>query len=76
VSANVVLVSGAAPEWVRLTRRGNVIEGFTSTDGTGWTSIGAIAIDMGPTINAGLAVTSHNSATEATAVFDDVSLTP
>jgi regulation of enolase protein 1 (concanavalin A-like superfamily) len=75
-SANVAIVPGAAPEWVRMTRRGDVVEGFVSEDGEAWTSIGSLTIALGRDVNAGLAVTSHNAATEATAVFDDLSLTP
>jgi hypothetical protein len=76
ISAGVATVPGIAPEWVRLVRRGNVVEGFVSTDGTTWSTIGSLSIDLGGDIFAGLAVTSHNASTEATAEFDDVSLTP
>jgi len=31
--------SGAAPTWLRLTRRGNVFTGYLSADGTTWTAI-------------------------------------
>jgi hypothetical protein len=75
-SASVASVPGGTPEWVRLTRRGNVVEGFCSTDGTTWSSIGSLSIDLGFDISAGLAVTSHAGSIEATAEFDDVSLTP
>jgi len=76
ISAGVATVPGIAPEWVRLVRRGNVVEGFVSADGKTWSAIGSLSIDLGGDIFAGLAVTSHNAATEATAEFDDVSLTP
>jgi len=75
-SASVAIVPGSAPEWVRLTRRGGVVEGSVSTDGLTWSAIGSLAIDFGSDFYAGLAVTSHNASTEATAVFDDVSLIP
>jgi regulation of enolase protein 1 (concanavalin A-like superfamily) len=65
-----------APEWVRLARRGNIVEGFVSTDGTAWSAVGSLSIDLSFEISAGLAVTSHEPSTEATAEFDDVSLTP
>jgi hypothetical protein len=52
------------------------VDGFFSTDGTTWSGIGSLPIDLGFDIYAGLAVTSHDASTEATAAFDDVSLTP
>jgi regulation of enolase protein 1 (concanavalin A-like superfamily) len=76
VSASIARVAGTAPAWVRLTRRGSVVEGFVSNDGMTWSPIGSLSIDLGSDIAAGLAVTSHNASTEATAEFDDVSLTP
>ena len=36
-----------------------------------WSAIGTLSIAFGGDVNAGLAVTSHNATTEATAVFDD-----
>jgi regulation of enolase protein 1 (concanavalin A-like superfamily) len=75
-SASVAVVPGVAPEWVRLARRGNIVEGFVSTDGTAWSAVGSLSIDLSFEISAGLAVTSHEPSTEATAEFDDVSLTP
>jgi len=56
--------------------RGNVVEGFVSTDGTTWSASGSLSTDLGFEISAGLAVTSHDAPTEAEAEFDDVSLTP
>jgi hypothetical protein len=76
LSASVAIIPGLAPEWVRLVRRGSVVEGFVSTDGMTWSAIGTLSIDLGFDISAGLAVTSHNAPIEATAEFDDVSLTP
>jgi regulation of enolase protein 1 (concanavalin A-like superfamily) len=73
---NVAVVPGAAPEWLRLTRHGSMVEGSMSRDGMTWSAVGSLSIDFGGDLNVGLAVTSHNRSTEATAVFDDVSLTP
>jgi hypothetical protein len=75
-SANVALLPGVAPEWVRLTRRGDAIAGSVSKDGATWLPVGSVSLAFGGSGYAGLAVTSHNPATEATAVFDDVALTP
>jgi hypothetical protein len=65
--------AGAAPRWVRLTRDGEWLVGWVSSNGTTWSEIARVSI---PEIDheslAGLAVTSHNNGTLATAVFDDI----
>ena len=74
-SANVAIIPGAAPESGApdaARRRMRTV----STDGMTWSAVGSLSIDFGADLNAGLAVTSHNASTEATAMFDDVSLTP
>ena len=67
---------GAAPVWVRLTRSGNLITAYRSTDGVAWTTVGSDIIPMAATIYAGLAVNSHNAGALATATLDSVSVTP
>ena len=67
---------GAAPVWVRLTRSGNTISAFRSADGNNWTLVDTDVIPMGATIYAGLAVTSHSNGILATAMLDNVSVTP
>jgi regulation of enolase protein 1 (concanavalin A-like superfamily) len=74
-SANVALQPGvAAPEWVRLTRAGNTFTGYASEDGTTWRRIGAVTVDMSGDAYAGLAVTSHDNSTLATAAFESLEL--
>jgi len=66
-------IPGAAPGWVRLTRRNYVFFGEWSTDGVNWTPVGDTGqIFMPSKIYIGLAVTSHNATVNATGVFDDV----
>ena len=65
----------AAPHWVRLVRSGNTFTAYRSSDGSSWILIGSETIPMGATVYAGLAVTSHNDGTLATATVDNVSLT-
>ena len=74
-SANVAIVSGAAPAWLRLARDGASVAGEVSTDGLTWREVGRVTLPMGDFVTAGLAVTSHNNSTLATAVFDDVIVT-
>jgi hypothetical protein len=67
-------VAGAAPAWVRLTRRGDQFIGEMSVDGVAWTTIGSVTLPMAFEVRVGLAVTSHDNAASATAAFDDVAI--
>jgi hypothetical protein len=73
-SANVAIVPGTAPEWLRLTRDGNAILGEASDDGLTWRAIGRIDLALSDFVTAGLVVTSHDNSTLATGVFDDIVL--
>jgi len=73
VTANVP-AAGAAPEWVRLTRAGNVFTAAISSDGAAWTPAGRATIAMSSTIRIGLAVSSHSATQAAAAAFDHVSI--
>jgi len=65
--------SGSAPSWVRLSRRGTVLTASISNDGSTWTVVGSDTLPAGTAL-AGLAVTSHDAAQPATAVFDNVTI--
>jgi hypothetical protein len=83
------VVSATSPRWLRLTRDGDTITGYDSTDGAHWTQVGAVHLAGLPSaVQAGLFATSpqyvaistsfgsgnaNHSNTEATAVFDHVS---
>jgi ABC-type transport system involved in multi-copper enzyme maturation permease subunit len=83
-------VSASSPRWLRLTRSGDTLTGYESTDGTHWTTLGTAHLTGPPsTVQAGLFVTSpcdltvnrglgggsqQCRLTKATAVFDHVSL--
>jgi regulation of enolase protein 1 (concanavalin A-like superfamily) len=73
-SANVAVVAGVAPKWVRLTRRGDRFVGEMSDDGAAWHTIGEIEIAMSEGTRTGLAVTSHNTRALATATFEEISV--
>ena len=63
--------AAAPPQWVRLTRAGAVISASISTDGTNWTTVGSDTFtDMPATAFVGLAITSHENGSLATASFD------
>jgi ABC-type transport system involved in multi-copper enzyme maturation permease subunit len=79
-------VGPANPRWLRLSRAGDVITGYDSADGTHWTQVGAVTLSGLPaTVQAGLftaspdymvphGVTAFHGPTQATAVFDHVTL--
>ena len=75
-SANVAIVPGAAPVWLRLTRRGGSVLGEASNDGVSWREIGRIDIALGQYVTAGLAVASQVSNRLAKAEFEDLVLQP
>jgi hypothetical protein len=65
-----------APRWVNLVRAGNLITASESADGVTWTMVGSDTFTMGPTVLIGLAVSSHVTGANATATFDNVTVTP
>jgi glucose/arabinose dehydrogenase/fibronectin type 3 domain-containing protein/regulation of enolase protein 1 (concanavalin A-like superfamily) len=62
------------PRWVRLTRQGNLIRGFTSVDGVTWIQRNSFTIPFPQTILVGLAHTSSITGLLGTAVFDNVAV--
>ncbi|MFL6077073.1 MAG: ABC transporter permease subunit [Mycobacteriales bacterium] len=83
-------VSATDPRWLRLTRSGDTVTGYESTDGTHWTRVGAARLRGLPsTVPAGMFVTSpqfektdvrfggtssEGGPSQATAVLDRVDL--
>jgi ABC-type transport system involved in multi-copper enzyme maturation permease subunit len=52
-------VSSSSPRWLRLTRSGDTITGYDSTDGTDWTRVGTVTLSgLPPTVQVGLFATS------------------
>lgn len=66
---------GGIPNWVRITRSGNTLTGYSSTNGTGWTQTGTVTITMTASVYIGFFATSHNDGTLTTATFTNVSVT-
>ena len=64
-----------APYWLKLTRTGNSLASYYSSDGLTWTSGGSASVTMGSSVFIGLAVTSH-SVFNSTATIDQVNLPP
>ena len=90
VAGSVGAVSASAPRWLRLTRSGDTLTGYESTDGTHWTQVGTAHLAGLPsTVPAGLFVASPNyevtdqhfggsssigGPSQATAAFDHVNV--
>jgi YVTN family beta-propeller protein len=66
----------SAPQWVKITRRGNVFSGYESDNGTTWNFIGSQTISMPAGIHACLVVTSHQPGVLCTAVISQLSVVP
>jgi regulation of enolase protein 1 (concanavalin A-like superfamily) len=62
------------PEWLKLTRTGNTITAFTSTDGTTWNQVGTTTVTMSAQATIGLFVSSHNAGTASAVNFDNVTV--
>jgi regulation of enolase protein 1 (concanavalin A-like superfamily) len=74
-ASSVAGVKRAAPVWVRLVRRGNQVTGYSSTNGTSWTTVAASTIPLASTAYVGIAVTSHDAGTRTTARVSNVRVT-
>jgi ABC-type transport system involved in multi-copper enzyme maturation permease subunit len=74
-------ISATAARWVRLTRHGDTITGYDSSNGTNWHRIATAQLSGLPsTVSVGLfatsPMTSAGSATQATASFDHIAVGP
>ena len=63
-----------SPVYVKLTRNGNSISGYESSDGISWNQIGTTQNILMSSPEIGLAVSSHSMAATSTAAFSNVSL--
>jgi regulation of enolase protein 1 (concanavalin A-like superfamily) len=62
------------PLLVKLRRTGNVVTAYYSSDGSVWASLGAAEVNIRSSAQVGLAVTSRNTGTLATARFTQTAL--
>ena len=73
-----VVTPGTAPDYLQISRSGDTYTGYTSSNGTTWTAIPNSTVSIAAltgTLQAGLAVSSHDSLQLATTVFSSVSIT-
>ena len=73
-SSNTSAGSGTAPSWVKVTRAGSTFTAYKSSDGSSWTKIGSLSMNMTSTIYVGLAVSSHVDGVLADASFSSVAV--
>ena len=66
--------SQGVPCWLKLTRSGTLVTGYSSPDGVNWTLNGSATISMAASVYAGFAATGSSSTKAATAQFDNISL--
>jgi regulation of enolase protein 1 (concanavalin A-like superfamily)/phosphatidylserine/phosphatidylglycerophosphate/cardiolipin synthase-like enzyme len=67
--------TSAPPRWVKLTRTGNTITAFESSNGSTWTQVGSDTFTMPASVLVGLAVSSHVKGVTCTSTFDNVTVT-
>ena len=67
-----------APQWLRLTRVGDVLTGYFSSDGISWNQVNGgnnpQTVEMGDTVWVGLAITSHDQTQLANAQAEQLSM--
>jgi len=68
--------AGTAPRWVRVVLSGNKVTASVSSNGTSWTTVGSVHMNMPSDVYAGLAVTSHDNSVTTTATFSQVTVVP
>ena len=61
-----------APGWIRMVREGDIFSAYHSSDGVGWTLVDSDHIEMSSDVYIGLAVSSGDPSTLATATFANV----
>jgi hypothetical protein len=64
-----------APRWLKLTRSGNVFNGYVSADGANWVAAGCVTNGLGKKLSAGLALTAHNNSVLNSTLFESVTVT-
>lgn len=65
-----------APQWLRLTRAGNTITAYVSTNGTAWRKIDSRTVVMSASLNIGLAVTSRKGGVLCRSTISGTMVTP
>jgi hypothetical protein len=75
-STSSVAVAAPLGLWLRLIREGTVVSAFTSSNGSDWTRVGRVNVDLGTTCYFGLSAHSGSADKLSAAVFDNITVTP
>jgi regulation of enolase protein 1 (concanavalin A-like superfamily) len=75
-AASAVVSGITAPNWVQVTRSGSNFTGYYSTNGATWIPLATNTITMATNAYVGLPVCAYDNATNCTATFTNVVLTP
>jgi hypothetical protein len=62
------------PVWLKLERKSNQFNSYTSTDGASWNLVGSVSLTMAYQLYIGLVVSSHDTGIVDTATFDNVNV--
>src|SRR5262249_17908734 len=75
-SSQVFLAGIHIPTWVKLVRKGNLIDAYVSRTGAdgSWTLVGAATVPMAATVDFGLVVTSDSNSIVSTGTFSNASV--
>ena len=65
----------SAPYYLKLRRQGHVLTGYVAASNGAWQQIGSVTLAMNQNVLIGMALSAHNNAQTATALFDNVSVT-
>ena len=76
-TAKLANPTGTVPAYLKVSNIAGSFSAYTSADGVNWTLIpgSTIALNLGPSVVEGLAVTSHNTGALSTTTMDNVVLT-
>jgi hypothetical protein len=74
-ASTVTGTTNALPRWIRLTRVGNVITGYTSANGSSWSQVAQATVSIGTTAYVGLLTTSGSTSTLNVGQITSVSIT-
>ncbi len=73
-TTSMTSTAGTSPKWLKLSRSGNRLAGYVSSDGQTWSFAGAATISLSDPLYIGMATTSHNTSAGGSANFDHVSI--
>jgi len=74
VSTTKLNAKAAAPEWVKLVRKGKTITAYDSVDGVHWKKVGSTTMNLSASLNIGLASDAGNTTSVNPVVFSNVAV--